>query len=199
MYNLKETNIPMLVSTMASQKGMRVEPTDVEDVAKILFDGLATFLSLKKDRKAKTCIRVQNTDEPLLFAGIVEYIPNDNEEQPGNWNFTITLDEADVDTCENNYDISDMVFAQSITQMALLQYHMQFSSYLDTHKLLIIMGKAILEFLDQNASETEAVELEVENFFTATVEVIDDEKVIGIVPGSEIKKRIKDDGKIEVK
>ena len=199
MYKFKETNIPMMISTMCGEKGLQVEPTDGEVLTKILFDGLATFLGLKKDRKAKTCIRVQNTNEPLLFAGIVEYEPNTaNEEQPGNWIFTITTDEKDVDECENNYDISDMVFAQCLTQMAQLQYNLEYSEYIHAHRILIITAKAILEFLDQNASEEGPVELELENFFKATIEVVNDEKVIGIEPGGEIKKRIKDDSKIEV-
>lgn len=199
MYDLKETNIPIMISTLCAEKGLIADPVDAEDLTKILFDSLATFLALKKDRQAKTCIRVQNTNEPLYFAGIVEYIPNTaNDEQPGNWSFVFTTDENEVDVCENNYDISDMVYAQSTLQMAHLQYNLQFSEFVHCHTIMMCVAKAIFEFLDQNASEEEPVVLKLDNFFEATIEVIDGEKVISIVPGGEIKKRIKDDSKIEV-
>ena len=43
MYKFNETNIPMMISTMCGEKGLQVEPTDGEDLAKILFDGVLSI------------------------------------------------------------------------------------------------------------------------------------------------------------
>lgn len=198
MYDLKETSIPMMVTTMAATKGTGIKwiPTDTEVLYKIMFETISNFLYEKKDTKAKTVLRVQDTKGPLLFAAIVEYHPNDEEDMPGNWSYIFTQDEKLIDECPNNYDIADLVFAQ-VANYTAHYLGIEFKDFPSQHRLFIIASKCLLEWLDQNATEKEETEITIKDYFIASVGVEDGEKIISIVPEEEQKRKIKDDKKIE--
>ena len=194
---LNKTSIPVSVATLAGGVGIRFDPTDAEFLYRGLLASISTFLFDKKDKNVKTCIKVQDTKEPLLFAGIVEYFPEEDEEMPGNWSYVITTDEAQCDACQNNYDIADLSFNAVAISCTHRDGQMDFDDYIWLHKLFVVAGQALIGWLDENAKEGEVTELLCPGYFVASSGFEGKEKVISIVPDGMMKKIIKDDIAIE--
>lgn len=194
---ISQTSIPVSVVTLAAAQGIKMDATDVEKIYRSIVASMSTFLFDKKDKAAKTVIRVQDSKGPLLLAGIVEYHPGAEEDMPGNWSYVLTDKEEDCADCQNDYDISDLSFNSVAIHCTARYGDLQFDDFVWLHRIFVIATTVLHAWLDENAVEGEVVTVECPGFFEASVAIEGKEKVFSYVPDGQMKKKIKGDLDIE--
>jgi hypothetical protein len=172
-----------------------------ERIVKAFFASSAAYLSKVKVAKAEEAVALILTDVAgnFKFAGIVEYHENtENPDEPGNWSYTMTFNEKDVDSLEKKRTVKKLlyssdafkaVFDKVAYDVAAIQF--QHNTYMFDACLLVI--DTLLQVLDREAQEGTVVDIDLPGYFVASVSVEDGEKVFAITPDGNMKEVIKDD------
>lgn len=200
--NFKETNVPQAYSTgLYAEKQYNIAKEHAWKILDIMISGVAEVMRNIKSKEHPVVFIFKNGDD-FMLACTVEFFPGADANKPGNWNMTWTFDESDVPTAEEDrarfvtpYD-ADMA---SIFWTYGINHHdfgFKGAEYLGTS--LNYLVKLIKKWLDENASETEVMVLELPGVVQFKVQVENGEKVFSCEVDGEIKQRIKDDASIEV-
>lgn len=124
--------------------------------------------------------------------------PEEDSDDNGNYVLSNTWYEKDME----NMDLS----IDSYTDMYATIFQGELFSDLSTHcndnadllRIATTLIDVIHQFLDENSNDSnEDVELELESVFTASVSIIDGEKVYSLTPGYSVKQIIKNDDENE--
>jgi hypothetical protein len=131
----------------------------------------------------------------MVAAMTIEYF--DNKENPGNWTLTWTFNEEDLPANTNKLDLQNDNTHPYFRVAAGEKYGIKFYDRSALVILMTVAAEQLYKWLDENAKEGSIIDIELESVFTASVEVVDGNKVFAVEPAGEIKTLIKDDSAIE--
>ena len=179
----------------------------------LLFDSIANFLAKVKSTEEKVGLILEDYNQNFQFAAYVQYVPNANEDMPGNWVLAFTFDPDDLKDCPTIYKSSDNAYKDLTGDIAKHHYGFDFTSdsttdpnsLLDMQRVMInqIIGaaaRAIKGWVDENSISSEPISTEIKGkcILDAMVDS-DGTKICSITPSGELKNIIKDDAAIENK
>ena len=200
MVELMSTNIPQNFSMgLYNDKGYDLSADHTPIIADIMFTGVSECLGDVKKRETPTAFVFKKNNDEFIAAAIVQFIANDDDKsKAGQWSYTWTWDAADVPS-------NAVLIGPERPEMGIYFRGVSKNKYgaaFRDHSAIIEVTRYFLEvlkkWLDENASESEEIAVQLEGVFQAAVAVENGEKVMSIVPEGEIKKLIKDDSAIEV-
>ena len=205
--DLSETSYKEAFIVNSDSLGYLYSPDDdtVERLTKSIFAATAYMLSIVKEAKTDkaACMLLTDVVGNFKFAAFVQYNENtENPEEPGNWSFSMTFNEEDINELEKKRVVKKILYSDGMFKSELHKVAhdvggitIRHDSYV--HDAAIIVIDTLLMILDREAVEGDVVDIEMPGFFTASVGVEDDEKVFSITPGAMLKTIIKDDKIIE--
>lgn len=169
----------------------------LEKIYDILFSGAAEVLSDIKSTDRPAALIVKNIKGIAIAAGIIQYIPNEDESKPGNWSLTWTFDEENIPEGTFKVYLSDGQVQPYFTGVASNKYGIQFFDSASLENLFTDSIYFLRKWLDENVTETEEAVIEADGIFNARATVENGEKVFSIEVDGLIKRLIKDDASIE--
>ena len=195
---LFDTNLPSMYSKgLYEEKCSDLAPEHTDKIFDVIFTGTANLLNQAKSQSKPTAFTFRKVDSSLIAAAIVQFFPNDDKENPGNWNLVWTFDEKNIPEGSLIIDLSDTQTHSYFRAVAGEKYGMRFKGVSELVDCLIYALTTLKKWLDENAKENVEVSVELDGFFQARVAVENGEKVFAIEPDGEIKNLIKDDAAIE--
>ena len=132
----------------------------------------------------------------------VEYIANaDDPSNPaaGRWDYTWTFYEDDLKGCDCIEVANNSLVSTYFISSAITLYNMRFAGQDLCVLMMTMMVEMIINWLKENATESEPAILTLDGAFKATATVENGKVVMGIVPDGEMKVLIKDDSAIQEK
>ena len=172
-----------------------------ERIVKTFFAAISSYLSKRKVSKEDEAVALvlQDTAGIFKFAGIVEYYPNtENPDEPGNWSYTMTLNEDDLTDLEKRktvkkYLVGDDIFRNIMDKVSydVGGFVFERDSYIYDTCLLVV--DTIVQVLDHEAKEGQVVDIEMPGYFVASVAVENGEKIFSITPDGHMKALVKSD------
>lgn len=192
---LMESSIPQNLADKLAPLGLEWPTVQTEPFAQVLFTAMSDFLGIAKSKENKVALIVnkQGNDE-FLMAGIVSYFPGTTEEEAGNWDYRLTFDKEDIKDCKIlTADSVQFVNIMGTTAKRLINADL-IAMYIPS--LIINTVEALIQWLDNNAKETEKESLELPGYFIASVAVEEGEKVMSITPDGAMKRLIKGDAAV---
>jgi len=198
----EETEFHQALIVNADSIGYTFDQNDdrPERIVKTFFAGVSTYLSKRKVTKADECVALvlQDTSGNFKFAGIVEYFPNENPDEPGNWTYTMTLYEEDLEDLAKRktvkkYLVGDDAFKSIIDKVSYDVGGFVFERETFIYDACLLVVDTIVQVLDHEAKDDETVDVTMPGYFTASVAVENGEKVMSITPDGHMKALIKSD------
>lgn len=188
---LNETEIYTSYSTEIRANNLAVSTVQMELIFKSFFEGLAEYLGITKRPDQTVAIKVTDYKKNFLLAAYCSF-DGTGEEGKGSWEIDFTFNEADI---PDGADVVDMREPETYHAMKKASNANGFYYKLDSDIMVIniAVANSIKNWLDANASETEAMTVSLDGVFEATVEVVDGVKQTGIVVKEEVKDIAKGD------
>lgn len=205
---IKETQYPMnfIISTSTRGYVLSENKDDIRipQIVEAVFRTMAVFLSDRKKTKENEAQAVILMDAAgnFKFAAWVEYFAGTKEDEPGNFNFSMSFYEDDIKALEKKKTVEKYLMNSTeytalfskVARHVSLEYTMAETIYATCNMCI----DNIVLTLEAEARPDEVVEVSREGLFTASVAIEDNEKVFSIVPQGQLKSIIKDDIKIEI-
>ena len=194
-----DTSLPANWSKRLFEEFMfTVAEAHFDKLANVLFCGTAGVLnSVKAGSKNPAAMVFRKSNKDFIAAAIVEYFENEDPNLPGNYSMTWTFYEDDIPADATIVDFDNKVVFQFYIGVAGSKYGMSF----DRESAIIILTTLVLEeakkWLDENAKESDIVEVEIPSVCLFRAAVENGEKVFAIEPMGEVKALIKNDASIE--
>lgn len=199
MVNLADSSLPAMWSKIIyDQDSFVISANHCDKIANVLFTGVSQALANMKSKEHPVAYVFETATGEFLAAGIVEWIPEEADEgQPGHWNYSWSTDKADIPDNARVSSISNPMSWSYFRGVGGQKYGMAFEPNSEG-ALMTRLISCILQWLDDNASETEENGLIMDGVFQARVAVEDGEKVKSIEMIGETKAIIKYDAGNEV-
>lgn len=195
---LFDTNLPDHYSlALANEKTCDLAPIHTDKIADVMMTASANFLNAYKKMDHPVALTFNRDDGSVVAAAIVRFIPNENEDDPGNWNLVFTFDEDDIPEGTEIHPITSLETHPYFRSVAGDRHKFTFHAPQDLIMLPTFLLEHIRKWLDENAKENEEVSVEIDGILKARVAVEGGEKVFALEPDGEIKMLIKDDASIE--
>jgi len=197
---MKDSKIPSIYSTgLYSEKGYDIAWEHTNKILDVIVNGITEALADIKSKDYPVAFVIKEGEKNFICAAIVEYYKNeDDENRPGNWNYSWTFYEDDIPENTQIKDLYDVHLASYFRAIALNKYSMEFDKVEYQGDCGTYLFKVIKKWLDDNASESEENGVSAEGLVQFRVAVENGEKVMSIEVDGEIKQLIKDDSAIEV-
>ncbi len=199
----EETEFHQALIVNADSIGYTFDSNDdrPERIVKTFFAGVSTYLSKRKVSKADECVALvlQDISGAFKFAAIVEYFPNtDNPDEPGNWSYTMTLNEDDLTDLEKRktvrkYLVGDDAFKSIMDKVSYDVGGFVFERDTFIYDACLLIVDTIIQVLDHEAKEGQVVDIEMPGYFVASVAVENGEKIFSITPDGHMKALVKSD------
>lgn len=197
-FKFEETDIPMNYTNKLNAKELAWEPTDTADFYRLVLIAISDFLKRKKQKGQEVGFIVQDLNGNFKLGAKVGFEPPSDEDPAGNWEYSFTFKEEDMKSCNITYDIGDAGFQHLFIKDAYQEHRMRFDNYQLVYGGILDSVECLFEFLDQNASETAEVELDLSTAFIAKVTVEDGVKIMSLTPSGEMKTLVKGDASTEI-
>lgn len=196
--HLNETAIPNEYVIKLKEENMVWMPEDTHVIATTLFHAMAEYLSVKKSKDVSVGVKMTTLKGDFLLGATVSYIVNeDDEDMPGNWDLSMTLDEAEY-APEVELLCNDDAFINILCVVCERLSGMKFNAKNYIGTLYIHFAKLLKSYLDINANADEPLTIVMPKACTVTVAVEGDKKITSIVPDEILKQIVKDDSRLEV-
>ena len=199
MKKYNETSINNEILQIITEKHGYAWQLDFSELAvKMLFEGTAKFLGEMKDKETPVAAVLMDPAGNFKFAGIVSFIPNEEDETKGSWNLAFTFNEEDVTSDMKKYGYNDPVLHSILADTGLTRYDLSFNSYEGQEFILPVMcavADSIKEYM--RASVNTDPKMELDGFFTAEAQLDGDKIYVAITPSEILKQHVKDDAAIE--
>lgn len=195
---LMESTLPGMYSkSLFEEKCLDLAPEHTDKMFDILLTATANILNHVKsiERPAAYCFR--SVDKSFIAGALVQYFPNEDANNPGNWSLVWTFDEADIPENALKLSLSDADTQSYFIAVAGEKYGIQYRDEASIINCLTYVLIQLRKWLDKNAKESSEVKIEMDGFFQARVTVENGVKVFAMEPAGEIKNLIKDDAAIE--
>ena len=199
----EQTELHQALVVNADSIGFTFDNTDdrPERIIKAFFAAIATYLSKRKESKADEAVAfvLQDISGNFKFGAFVEYHINEtNPDEPGNWSYTTTFNEADLQDLEKRktvkkYLAGDDMFRQVFDKVSYDVGGFVFERETYIYDACNIIIDSILQTLDHEAIEGQVVDIEMNGYFTASVAIENGEKIFSITPDGHMKALIKSD------
>lgn len=190
----KDTPIAANFATnMGTKRYMNYDASTVELAFRLLASGICEVLSFKKSKTESVAVEIRDMKGNFKFAGIVQYMPETENSDTGNWVLSFTFNEEDVEDINTRYNVNDNDCNTIIDKDGYNRYGMQFSSNAYIFDILEEVVDTLKEYLDLNATAEEPLEVEVPGHFVASVQFEDGEKCMSITPSANMKQIVKED------
>ena len=191
----KETSIPELYCKALAERLLNLGPEHAEKIYTVLFDAVTEALSKFKDQNSKKGIAFRTMDGSFIAGATISYVGDGSDDSAtGQWNYSWTVDEKDMEDVCDPIDIrSNSLMNQMFTQVGLRLYSFKFYDGDVAATMMNFCMETLINWLRDNAKDGEVLTIELEGVFNASVEVVDGEIEIGIVPDGKVKQLIKDD------
>lgn len=191
---LTETQILENMKEEALKDYVNVDLAMGELVAKATLGSITDNLASWKSTNKPVAIVIKSEKGDFITAAIVKHhAPVDNDEGvAGNWSYTWTFNEADLEGA----DVHDIVSTNTHTSFERRAIDIAACRLTAPNlipRLIRYFITNLIGWLDVNAKEGEEVSVVCEGYFTATVNVIDGEKVFEIQPSEQLMADIKSD------
>lgn len=192
---LMESSIPQNLADKLAPLGLEWPTVQTEPFVQVLFTAMSDFLGIAKSKENKVALIVSKPgSDEFLMAGIVSYFPGTTEEEAGNWDYRLTFDKEDIKDCKIlTADSVQFINIMGTTAKRLVNADLM-AMYIPS--LIINTVESLIQWLDNNAKETEKESLEVPGYFIASVAVEEGEKVTSITPDGAMKRLIKGDAAV---
>lgn len=197
---LKESTIPSeLKASLATNCIIDWEPLDTEPIYVCLFTAIAKYLGINKSVDAgKVALRFDDYKGNMMMAAIVTYTPNEDPAMPGNWSLEFTFDPDDVKGINPVHGSNDMSFHMVMADVTLKIMASKFKNITMEDGIIKNAVETLVACLDRNATPEAAYEIEVPDYFTASVVVdADGHKHMAIEPSAKLSRIVKGDADIE--
>lgn len=195
---LLETNLPGNYSKgLFEEKCLDLAPEHMDKIMDTLFTGVANLLNHSKSMTQPVAFTFSNIDKSFIAGALVQFFPNEDKNNPGNWSLVWTFDEADIPESALKIDFSDPQTHSYFIAVAGEKYGMQFKSDAMLVDCIVFAISQTKKWLDENAKDGSEVVVEQDGIFQARVAVENGEKVFALEPAAEIKVLIKSDAMIE--
>lgn len=200
-----ETQMQQAFIVNIDSQGYTLPDNDMAElIFKAFITSVSTYLSKVKISKEDEAVVLELTDVSgnFKFAGIVEYHENETPDEPGNWSYTLTLNEDDVKALEKTkavkkYLFGDEAFKTIFDKISYDIVAIEWAKAEYIYAACLIVVDTIVQVLDREAVEGEVVDIEIPGFMTMSVSVEDGEKVFALTPDGAMKAIIKDDKALE--
>lgn len=198
--NLYDTQLPANFSRgLFEDKCMDLAAEHLDKIFDCLVTGVATLMNNSKSMDKPVAYVIKKPEGAFVVGCVVQYFPNEDKNNPGNWNMTWTFYEDDIPKDATIIDINNVQTHSYFIGVAGSKYGMTFKDEGSLVVTLVYAFEQLKKWLDENAKEGETVSIEVEGLFQARVAIENGEKVFAIEADGEIKNLIKDDAAIEKK
>lgn len=196
----KETNILEDFSKALAQQCFLIGPSHTPRIATVLFHGVSSCLGDMKNTTIPKAIVFRALDHSFLAGAKVEYIANvDDPTNPaaGRWDYTWTFVEDDLKGCDCVEVANNSLVTTYFISSGISLYNMKFAGPDLCALMMTMMIEFIINWLKENATESETAVLTLEGVFNASAVVENGKIVMGIVPDGEMKVLIKNDSAIQ--
>lgn len=197
MKNLLETVIPANYHTMVldeSQGHNNVGEEFVESIYKFVVQALADAVKQFREKDKPVSVVIIDVKGNILFGVKIEFIPGENDES-GSWNTIWSFNPEDFEDSKKYQSESAMV-APIFMNRAISHHLKLYSEYSTAYILERTAIEVLKQWLDSNASTDGTISVGIENFFEATVDVVDGIKIFNFIPSEEITNIAKSDADI---
>jgi len=163
------------------------------DTIKMMAAGMAMYLGNVKDKKVVKACRIDSGNK-FHIGGYVKFEPSEEDETKGEFKLVFTFEAKDIPEGAEIADIQDPVFRHIMADEGYRRCRIRFNAMDGQDYLLPALTEsadAIKEYLRANANIDP--ELELKDYFTATVEIDGDKNYYAITPSAQLKQYIKDD------
>lgn len=174
-----------------------IAPEHFTKIMHIIFNATADMLNKSKVQKQPVVMSFNKLSGELIAAAICQYFENEDPNAPGNFTLVWTFDESDIPDNAAKIDFMNPDTYPFYRAWAGKKWNIEFNSVGDMVNLINLSLSETKKYLDENASETEEVGVEIEDIMTARVAVEDGVKVFAIEPAQLIKQLVKNDAAIE--
>ena len=174
----------------------------------LCFAAIANFLAKVKSTDHPVGLLLEDENGNFQFGAKVEYFPNANEDMPGNWGFSFTFNNEDMNNCQlyhsNSKESKEITLDIAEHQYAFLfQADVNDKNVEETKRILIssiieCAVKTVKQWIDENSISIDPVTTEIRG--KVILDAMLDEngiKVGSITPSGELKNIIKNDACIE--
>jgi len=199
--NLKESTVLGNYTQKLSSSNIDWDIADTVKLYDILFSSIAEYIHVIKTKSVTKVLKFENIKGEFLIGAVISYVPNENPDLAGEWEFEFILDSNNIPENAEVVLSTDSGFRHVYFKIADLKYGMNPSNsdqafYYFTTTLI----ETLLEWLEVNATENknETVELIAENCFIAKAEIENDRVKKSITIDPTMKETIKGDADIEV-
>lgn len=199
----EDTNMHTTIVTNADSLGFVFDREDdrPERTMKTFFAAVTTYLSKKKIAKPDEAVafELQDIAGNFMFGAAVEYFINEaNPDEPGNWNYTMTLNEDEMEDLKQRKNVKtflagDEAFKSIMDKMARDIGGFQFERDTYIYDACIIVVESIIDVLRAEAKEGETVDVEMPGYFTGSVAIENGDVVCSLTPDGHMKTIIKED------
>lgn len=196
----KESPIPEDFSKVLSKQSLLLGPQHSYRVAVVMLTGISNYLGAVKNYQVPKGVIIRSSSNEFLAGAIVEYFPNEADPtnpSSGRWDYSWTCYEDDMKGVDCINFTENSAILVYFTSAANNLYNMKFASPDVCVACIITMLEMILNWVKDNASQTDPAVLVLENCFKATGVVENGKLVMSIVPDGAMKVLIKDDSAIQ--
>ena len=173
-----------------------------------LFQSIARFLSVKKNKDKPTVLEMRDLNGGFHFAAIVQFLPQSEEgSDEGSWSLNFTFDESDIDKTWEIYNFADNPEARTVFYDVSYANHgitWRFKE-LDANdqicegnavQILCILIDTLKAYMEFNVSVDP--DLAIGDLVSFKAEISGDKVYIGVIAGALLKQLVKSDSTIAV-
>lgn len=197
--NFDKSAIPAnyLVSLSELTSGLMELATEhVPKVVEVVLMSMSDYARAVKDKSKPVAIVIDDFKGNPILSLKVKFYEGSEEDPDGSWNPVWTFNPEDIADC-NVYKVSESQAFQFFKTRAFSAYDMQYTDPTNAYHSALIFANTLKLWLDTSANEAEPASVHMDGMFTATVEVVDGEKVFTFVPEEELSNLIKDDASLQ--
>ena len=195
---LSDTKVCQMVSTgLYSEKGFDVPAAFVPKLLDVTVVATTDALKDIKSKDYPVAFKYCKPNGDFICAGIVKFFPNEDKDNPGNWNYTWTFDEKDLEGIDHVRDPYDSALNSYFRGASISKYGFDAKESVYYGDVACYLFQCIKKWLDDNAVEGEENGVALDGIIQFRVAVEEGEKVMSAEPDSEIKVLIKDDSQLE--
>ena len=200
MNKLTETSIPQNYSAkLYNELCYDFSASFTPMMADIIFTAVSQFLGDIKSKDKPTSFVIKKANDDFIAGATIMFIPNeDDKTKAGSWSYTWTWNKDDIPSNATLVDITDPNGYKYFRVIAASKYNAAFRDQGSIIEITRYLLETISKWLDDNATDTEEIGVQLEGVFLATATVENGVIYKSLVPEGEIKKLIKDDSQLEV-
>lgn len=196
--NIMETKIPHLYSLgLYNELEYDLAEEHTDKVLHVIIDAVSNCLGDIKSKEHPVAFIFEENNLDFIAGAVVEYHPNEDESQPGNWSYIWTFNKEDIPENARKVKI-DAEMSSYFRGVGSKKYGMGFedeASLVNTTRYLL---RTISHWLDENAEEGKENGIQMEGVVVMRCGIENGVIVKSIEPVGEVKVLIKGDAEIEV-